>query len=125
MDPTAPSYIAGWLVTVTAAFWLCYRLTRSLIPETRHEPAAWIKAAVRSFPWALLLAPSVGFGYIPVPMPAGLLLAGWIGWSISGGPHVDGPHNAGGPIACIMIIISWCVFGIIALFGLRLSREKK
>jgi len=114
-----------WFTVDAAAFWGCYRLTKKIAPESRWEPRAWLKAACRAFPWIFLLTPSMAFGYIPLPMPAGLLLTVWLLGVVSGVPHVQGPHNATGPIACLVLILAWSLVSICTLFGLRLAHEEK
>ena len=114
-----------WLGLVIAAFIGCYKSTKKILPHSRWERRAWLKAVSRAFPWAFVLAPSMAFGAIPLPMPAGLLLVGWLWSIISHAPYLQGPHNATGPIACIAFLLSWLVIFIGTLFGLRLSHEEK
>jgi len=115
--------ILVWLVLVVLAFVGCYRATKKIVPNSRSEPKAWLKAAARSFPWAFLLTPSMAFGAISFPMPAGLLIVGWLWRIISRAPYVEGPHNATGPIACGAFTIAWAVIFVATLLGLRLAGE--
>lgn len=94
-----------WIGLVAVAFVVRYRSTKKNAPHSRLEP----KALVRSSPWAFLFASSMAFGAIPLPMPAGLLIVGWIWSVISHTPTVQGPHNATGPIVCIALTISWAL----------------
>lgn len=116
-----------WVALVVIAFVVCYRSTRAIVPHSRLDPKAWLKAFTRSFPWAFLFAPSMAFGAIPLPMPAGLLVVGWIWSVINRTPSVQGPHNATGPIACVALTISWALIFTVVLFRLRLGgkHEKK
>jgi len=112
-----------WIGLVVIAFVVCYRSTKKLVSHSRLEPKAWLKALARSFPWAILFAPSMAFGAIPLPMPAGLLIVGWIWGIVSHAPYVQGPHNATGPTACIALVISWALIFAIVLFRLRPNRK--
>lgn len=103
------------------AFVVCYRSTKAIEPHSRLDPKAWLKAIARSFPWAFLIAPSLAFGAITLPMPAGLLIVGWILGFIYRIPNVQGPHNATGPIACLALTISWALLFAVVLFRLRLG----
>jgi hypothetical protein len=116
--------IALWLALAGIAFFVAYSSTRMIRPESRYEFRAVLKAAVRAFPWAFLLTPSIAFGFIALPMPAGLLTVGWLCKMISHAPYVQGPHNATGPIACMAIGLSWMFISAGTLFGLKLRHEK-
>lgn len=115
--------ILVWLGLVVIAFLACYRATKKIVPRSRFEPKAWLKAVARSFPWAFLLTPSMAFGAISFPMPAGLLIVGWLWRIISRAPYVQGPHNATGPFACAALVIAWALIFIATLLGLRLAGE--
>lgn len=114
-----------WIALVVVAFVVCYRSTKAIAPRSRLDPKAWLKAFLRSFPWAFLFAPSMAFGSIPLPMPAGLLIVGWIWGVISRTPTVQGPHNATGPIACVALMISWTLIFAVVLFRLRLDGKRE
>lgn len=112
-----------WIALVVIAFIVCYRSTKRIAPHSRFDPKAWLKALARSFPWAFLFAPSMAFGAIPFPMPAGLLIVGWIWSTFSHARSVQGPNNATGPLACVALVISWALIFLIVLFRLRLAAE--
>jgi hypothetical protein len=114
-----------WLGLAVIAFVGCYKSTKNILPRSRWEGRAVLKAAVRAFPWAFLFAPSVAFGAIPMPMPAGLLIVGWIWSGVVQAPNVQGPHNATGPMACMAFVLSWFVILVGTFLGLRLADEKK
>ena len=103
MDPFDNRYFAGWFGAVVVAYWLCYKSPLF----ARRKFGVFTKLGIRSFPWALLFAPTIGFGYIPLPMPAGLMITGWIGWALSGGSPNARDHHANGVIACFMILFTW------------------
>ena len=112
-----------WIGLVAAAFVVCYRLTKRIAPCSRLEPRAWLKALLRSFPWAFLFAPSVAFGAIPLPMPAGLLIVAWIWTTVNHVRPVQGPNTATGPFACVALVITWAIIFAVVLFRLRLERK--
>lgn len=110
-----------WIALVAVAFVVCYRSTRKIAPRSRLEPKAWLKALARSFPWAFLFAPSMAFGAIPLPMPAGLLIVAWIWSVVDHASRMQGPNNATGPFACVALIITWALIFAVILFRLRLE----
>lgn len=114
-----------WIALVAIAFVVGYRSTRAIEPRSRLDPKAWHKAAMRAFPWALLPAPSMAFGAVAIPMPAGLLIVGWIWSIIDPAPDVQGPNAASGPIACMALMISWAMFFAFVLFRLRLQGKRE